>query len=240
MTNTDDFLVRHLKGCIQLGAAPIIPNGINMVPVNHVARCVVACAFHLPPVSKITKSGIRVAQVTAKPRLTFTQFTDVLKIYGYDVNSVPYEQWKQKLVQYVEEQQQQQSEGGKGKEEHALMPLYHFVTGMFSFPVVSPSDLLSIAVDVLICNLTNIRIQGDLPSTTRAPLLDDTNTQAALAVDSPTNESTHDPSVTPDVIGLYVAYLVRVGFVPAAPAEGKPLPKVEVEEGMGLTGRGRG
>ncbi|KAI4218988.1 MAG: hypothetical protein L6R36_008634, partial [Xanthoria steineri] len=209
VTNTDDFLVRHLKGCIQLGSAPIIPNGINMVPVNHVARCVVTSAFHPPP-SKNTKSGISVSQVTANPRLTFTQFTDVLKIYGYGVNSVLYEQWKQSLVQYVEEQQQQQqAEAAKGKEEHALMPLYHFVT-------------------------------GDLPSTTRAPLLDDTNTQAALAADSPTTGSTEYPSVTPEVVGLYIAYLVRVGFLPAPTAEGKPLPKVEVGEGVGLTGRGRG
>ena len=134
VTNTDDFLVRHLKGCIQLGSAPIIPNGINMVPVNHVARCVVASAFH-PPTSKNTKSGISVAQVTANPRLTFTQFTDVLKIHGYGVDSVPYEQWKQSLVRYVEEQQQQQAETAKGKGEHALMPLYHFVTGVFSPPL---------------------------------------------------------------------------------------------------------
>ncbi|KAL9621547.1 MAG: hypothetical protein Q9204_008111, partial [Flavoplaca sp. TL-2023a] len=93
VTNTDDFLVRHLKGCIQLGSAPIIPNGINMVPVNHVARCVVACAFH-PPSSTNSTSTISVAQVTANPRLTFTQFTDVLKVYGYAVDSVPYEEWK--------------------------------------------------------------------------------------------------------------------------------------------------
>lgn len=106
-----------------------------MVPVNHVARCVVASAFQPPRDPQITNSGISVAQVTANPRLTFTQFTDVLKIYGYGIDSVPYEEWKQNLVQYVEEQQQQQQGGYKGKEEHALMPLYHFVTGMFSPPL---------------------------------------------------------------------------------------------------------
>ncbi|KAL8993033.1 MAG: hypothetical protein Q9169_006644 [Polycauliona sp. 2 TL-2023] len=201
VTNTDDFLVRHLKGCIQLGSAPIIPNGINMVPVDHVARCVVACAFH-----PSSKSNISVAQVTANPRLTFTQFTNVLKVYGYVVDSVPYEEWKQRLVGYVEQQQ-----GGEGKEEHALMPLYHFVT-------------------------------GDLPSTTRAPLLSDTNAQAALAADGPGNKPSQHPSVTPEVIGLYIAYLVRVGFLSAPPkgGGGKPLPEVEVGEGSGLTGRGRG
>ncbi|KAL8849156.1 MAG: hypothetical protein Q9221_005833 [Calogaya cf. arnoldii] len=205
VTNTDDFLVRHLKGCIQLGCAPIIPNGINMVPVDHVARCVVACAFS-PPIPSSAKSSIGVAQVTANPRLTFTEFTDVLRTYGYAVDSVPYETWKQKLVQYVEQQQQREA-----KEEHALMPLYHFVT-------------------------------GDLPSTTRAPLLDDTNTKAALAADShSTNKSVEYSSVTPEVIGLYIAYLVRVGFLsPPEPGKGQPLPKVEIGEGMGLMGRGMG
>ncbi|KAL8915744.1 MAG: hypothetical protein Q9172_006708 [Xanthocarpia lactea] len=206
VTNTDDFLIRHLKGCIQLNSAPIIPNGINMVPVDHVAHCVVACSFH-PPNSSGT-SKISVAQITANPRLTFTELTNTLKVYGYDVDSVAYEQWKQKLVQYVEGVQ---SEGNKGNEEHALMPLYHFVT-------------------------------GDLPSTTRAPLLDDSNTRAALAADSMANERQQYPSVTPETIGLYIAYLVRVGFL-SSPAEGgmgKALPQVKFGEGMGLKGRGRG
>lgn len=113
-----------------------------MVPVNHVARCVVACAFH-PPSSTDSNSSISVAQVTANPRLTFTQFTDVLKVYGYGVDSVPYEEWRGKLVKYVEEQQQGREEG---KKEHALMPLYHFVTGLSSllfpfsplFPLFAP------------------------------------------------------------------------------------------------------
>lgn len=109
-----------------------------MVPVDHVARCVVACSFH-PPDSP----GIGVAQISANPRLTFTDFTDTLKVYGYEVDSVPYEDWKQRLVRYVEDQQE---DGGEDqKEEHALMPLYHFVTGKqtitsFRFFLPPPPD----------------------------------------------------------------------------------------------------
>ncbi|KAL8886344.1 MAG: hypothetical protein Q9215_005926, partial [Flavoplaca cf. flavocitrina] len=234
VTNTDDFLVRHLKGCIQLGSAPIIPNGINMVPVNHVARCVVACAFH-PPSSTKSSSTVNVAQVTANPRLTFTQFTDVLNVYGYGVDSVPYEEWKQKLVGYVEKQQQEEQEG---KEEHALMPLYHFVTGSSPFPFLSapyisssiptstiysiPISLPSLARPLSTLHPTHPSIHpnphltstGDLPSTTHAPLLSDTNTQTALLADSATTttlSSQHSitsspyPSVTPEVVGLYIA-----------------------------------
>ncbi|KAL9592049.1 MAG: hypothetical protein Q9179_007111, partial [Wetmoreana sp. 5 TL-2023] len=151
VTNTDDFLIRYLKGCIQLGCAPAIHNGINMVPVDHVARCVVACALH--PSTSPSSSTVTVGQITARPRMTFAEFAATLKTYGYDVDLVPYEEWKEKLVRYVE-QQPQQDEAKDGKDEHALMPLYHFVT-------------------------------GDLPSTTLAPLLDDTNTARALSLDSP-------------------------------------------------------
>ncbi|KAL8880031.1 MAG: hypothetical protein Q9192_008106, partial [Flavoplaca navasiana] len=273
VTNTDDFLVRHVKGCIQLGSAPIIPNNINMVPVNHVARCVVACAFH-PPSSS---SNVNVAQVTANPRLTFTQFTDVLRVHGYGVDSIPYEEWKRKLVGYVEQQQQQG--GQEAKEEHALMPLYHFVTGSslfsflsapyFSFRTISTTHSLPVSLSSLTPPLSTLapRIHpsihpnphltstGDLPTTTRAPLLSDTNTQAALLADSAATTNTSSshrsitsspyPSVTPEVVGLYIAYLVRIGFLPPPPKDGKgkALPEVDVDVGfggLGLKGRGRG
>jgi L-2-aminoadipate reductase len=37
VTNTDDFLWRMVKGCVQLGFVPDINNTVNMVPVDHVA-----------------------------------------------------------------------------------------------------------------------------------------------------------------------------------------------------------
>lgn len=51
--NTDDFLARMMKGCVQLGVIPNIHNTINMVPVDHVARVVVASAFHPPKINQI-------------------------------------------------------------------------------------------------------------------------------------------------------------------------------------------
>jgi L-aminoadipate-semialdehyde dehydrogenase len=66
-TNTDDFLIRMLKGCIQLSARPNINNTVNMVPVDHVARIVIATAFHPP------RTPVGVAHVTGHPRLRFNQ-----------------------------------------------------------------------------------------------------------------------------------------------------------------------
>ena len=95
VTNTDDFLIRMLKGCIQLSSRPHIVNTVNMVPVDHVARVVVASALH-PPVSPIG-----VAQVTSHPRLRFDEFLSTLESYGYQTPEVDYSTWKAKLERYV-------------------------------------------------------------------------------------------------------------------------------------------
>lgn len=96
-----------LKGCVQLSARPYINNGINMVPVDHVARAVVAAAFF----PAVTPLGV--AQITAHPRLTFNQFLGTLETYGWDVPTVDYDTWRASLTKFVEDN------AGKG-EVHAL------------------------------------------------------------------------------------------------------------------------
>lgn len=113
--NTDDFLIRMLKGCIQLASRPRIVNTVNSVPVNHVARVVVAAALN--PVA----GGVHVAHVTGHPRLRMNEFLASLEYYGFKAPEVDYEVWKYDLENYV-------SAGGqeKDQEQHALMPLFHF------------------------------------------------------------------------------------------------------------------
>jgi L-aminoadipate-semialdehyde dehydrogenase len=105
VTNTDDFLIRMAKGCVQLGCRPKITNTVNMVPVNHVARVVVAAALSPP------KTPLGVAQVTSHPRLTFSEYLATLQTYGYDVPEVEYSVWKKKLEDYAAQD---------GNEQHAL------------------------------------------------------------------------------------------------------------------------
>jgi L-aminoadipate-semialdehyde dehydrogenase len=105
VTNTDDFLIRMAKGCVQLGCRPKISNTVNMVPVNHVARIVIAAALSPP------KTPLVVVQVTSHPRLTFSQYLATLATYGYDVPEVEYPVWSKKLQEYASEE---------GKEQHAL------------------------------------------------------------------------------------------------------------------------
>lgn len=97
MTNTDDFLIRMVKGCAQLGQMPNILNTVNMVPVDHVARVVVACAFS-PPTAPLP-----VAHVTSHPRLRFNEFLGTLKTFGYEVEKVDYVPWRIALETHVVE-----------------------------------------------------------------------------------------------------------------------------------------
>ena len=112
--NTDDFLIRMLKGCIQLAVRPRIINTVNAVPVNHVARVVVAAALN--PLA----DGVHVVHVTGHPRLRMSEYLSLLEYYGFKVPEVSYADWKAELENYV-------SAGGqeKDQEQHALMPLYH-------------------------------------------------------------------------------------------------------------------
>lgn len=88
-----------VKGCIQLKSRPNINNTVNMVPVDHVARVVVASAIE-PPVSPLG-----VAHVTGHPRLRFNQFLATLEIYGYEVPQIDYIPWSRSLERYVNETQ---------------------------------------------------------------------------------------------------------------------------------------
>lgn len=177
-TNTDDFLVRILKGCIQLKLRPDITNTINMVPVTHVARVVVASSFN-PPVAPLG-----VAQITSHPRITFNQFLGSLESFGYTVPQVPYSEWKKSMEAYV-------SDRSGTKEENALLPLYHFVT-------------------------------GDLPADTKAPEMDDTNATEALKKDVAwTNQDwSAGGKVTEDTVGVYISYLIELGFMPKPEKKG--------------------
>ena len=175
MTNTDDFLIRMLKGCVQLGTRPNINNTVNMVPVDHVARTVVACAFH-----PAADEGVCVAQVTGHPRLRFNQYLAALETYGYTAKVVDYVPWASALEDYV-----------ASHSDFALMPLFTFVA-------------------------------NDLPSNTLAPELDDQHAEASLYADAEwTGEDVSGGSgVTKNTIGVYLAYLAAIGFLPP-PAKGR-------------------
>lgn len=178
VTNTDDFIWRMVKGCLQLGLIPDINNSVNLVPVDHVA--LLASLSALSPQTPTTQqqspqSTLNVIQVTGHPRIRFNDLLLTLGVFGYKVTQVEYIQWRTKLEQHVLETQ-----------DNALFPLLHFVL-------------------------------DDLPTSTKAAELDDRNAQS-LARAAGEKEGM---GVGEEEIGLYLAWLVRAGFLDPPPSKGK-------------------
>lgn len=111
VTNTDDFIWRLVKGCVQLGLVPDIHNTINMVPVDHVARCT-----SLAAVSPLPNASLSVLHITARPLPTFNGMFSSLIQYGFPTEPCEYVVWRLRLEQHVMESQ-----------DNALFPLLHFV-----------------------------------------------------------------------------------------------------------------
>lgn len=103
----------------------------------------------------------------------------------------------------------------EGREDHALLPLYHFVT-------------------------------TDLPGNTVAPDLDDRNAAKALGMDRDWSgvDASGGSRVDEDLMGRYLAYLIKIGFMPMPERKGaRELPVVDIgEEQRSALGRlaGRG
>ncbi len=116
--NRDDFLLRMLKGCIELGRYPEISNPVNTVPVDHVARIVVASALHPPKPQGET--SLAVVQVTGHPRIPFEKMLSAPVEYGYNVSGLDYPAWKKCLEKYVITD---------GHSESALFPVLHIALG---------------------------------------------------------------------------------------------------------------
>ncbi|SCU97103.1 LAFA_0G09780g1_1 [Lachancea sp. 'fantastica'] len=186
-SNTDDFLLRSLKGVVQLGKVPDIRNTVNMVPVDQVARVVTAAALYPP-----SSNSLEVAHVTAHPRCLFRDYLLELAKYGYPVEVESYDSWKKSLEDSVIGRQ----------EENALYPLLHMVL-------------------------------DNLPENTKAPELDDSNAVISLKKDSQwTGEDcSSGKGGTPEQIGIYIAFLIKVGFLPSPPQTGIcSIPEIELSE----------
>lgn len=168
VTNTDDFLWRLVKGCIQLGLVPDINNTVNMVPVDHVSRCATLAA-----VTPLPDAALSVLHIIAKPLPTFNNILSSLAEYGFATQQCEYLLWRRELEKHVLEVQ-----------DNALFPLLHFVL-------------------------------DDLPTSTKAPELDDSNT-SALLLPHPCETA---PTVSDELMGLYLAWLVSAGFLPTPSQE---------------------
>ena len=187
VANTDDFVLRLIKGCTQLGLVPDIYNTINMVPVDHVARIVTASAFH-------SLEELRVVHVNSHPRSRFVEILSSLSEYGFSVQTTDYITWRVALERSTTLE----------SKDNALYPLLYFVL-------------------------------DDLPESTKAPELDDQNARAVLKADIEWTglDLTGGKGVTIGEIGVYLAYLVGIGFLdPPLGVGSRGLPRVQIDENV--------
>lgn len=113
VSNTDDFLWRLIKGCIQLGKVPRINNLINMCPVDYVAGIV---AESISKLEYCTEYELGVFHTQSVEDFSFDDMFTFVRNAGYNVEPIDYVQWRTQLMDLTIETQ-----------DNALFPLLHFV-----------------------------------------------------------------------------------------------------------------
>ncbi|HYG83900.1 MAG TPA: amino acid adenylation domain-containing protein [Verrucomicrobiae bacterium] len=97
VNNTDDYVARLVKGCIQLGVYPNLPRQRKeFVPVDYVARAIVAVcrdsrnfnkAYHIVPPHQ-ESTGLN------------EFFGAIRATFGYQLEELPYSVWAERVTQY--------------------------------------------------------------------------------------------------------------------------------------------
>ncbi|KAJ3207228.1 large subunit of alpha-aminoadipate reductase [Entophlyctis luteolus] len=172
VNNTDDFLWRLVKGCIQLGQVPSISNIVNMCSVDYVAGAVAEVA------AKEESLKLGVFHIWNAHHFRFDDLFNEIKAHGYSVKPCDYITWRTSLMDLT-----LAPTLADEKDPHALFPLLHFVL-------------------------------DDLPTSTRSPELDETNTRRVC------EGSAVECADMRGVMSLYFGYLVAVGFLGAPDAAG--------------------
>ncbi len=107
--NTDDFICRYVKGCLQLGAAPQLNIRINAIPVDYMARIIV----HL---SRQERCAGKSFNLTNPHAVTQRELFDYFAERGHELKRLPFAQWKELLVERVSRD--------KDNSLYPLMPLF--------------------------------------------------------------------------------------------------------------------
>jgi len=92
--NKNDFIYRMLLGCIQLGSAPDCDVMLNMLPVDYVAEAIIY-------LSQQEKSLGKNFHLANSKLISWNELVDWLNIAGYSLKKLPYEQWREKLLDFT-------------------------------------------------------------------------------------------------------------------------------------------
>ncbi|KAJ1548360.1 large subunit of alpha-aminoadipate reductase [Cladochytrium tenue] len=138
--NTDDFIWRLLKGCIQLGKVPRISNIVNMCTVDYVAGCIAEIVANVD-----FEKDTTVFHMWNNNIFRFDDLFAILSHSGYDVAPTDYIQWRAALMELT------LSPATPAADQHALFPLLHFVVDDLPTSTRSPAlddaNARAVAVD---------------------------------------------------------------------------------------------
>ncbi|KAM3109729.1 non-ribosomal peptide synthetase family protein [Phormidesmis sp. 146-33] len=106
IANVKDYQSRIVKGCIQLGCYPDLPNKLDQfVPVDYASKAIVY-------LSQQARSFGQIFHLVNPQHIEFLEFFRWISDYGYSLKKVPYQEWKEQLLQQT-----------RYSQENALYPL---------------------------------------------------------------------------------------------------------------------
>lgn len=90
VSNTEDFICLMLKGCVQMKAFPDINYWLDMSPVDYVSSSIVYLSQQPESISKSF-------HLQHPQPIHISQLVKWISILGYDIETIPYEEWLNKL-----------------------------------------------------------------------------------------------------------------------------------------------
>ncbi len=94
MGNTNDFVWRMIKSCIQLGIAPDLDTLIDITPVNYASSAIVYLSRQLDSLDKTFHL------VNPKP-VNWNDIINWIRDFGYTLQKTSYTQWQTELMQNI-------------------------------------------------------------------------------------------------------------------------------------------
>lgn len=88
----NDMVSRFIVSCVQLEAVPDIPVNVHITPVDYIADSIV----HLSLQEISIGNAFNLVNESVK---TVREIGDLIRLFGYNVKTIPYEDWKQLLVE---------------------------------------------------------------------------------------------------------------------------------------------
>jgi amino acid adenylation domain-containing protein/thioester reductase-like protein len=86
-----DFIVKMIKGCIQMEAAPQVDALLNLVPVDYACRTIIY-------LSQQEKPGGKVFHIVGRNSIRWEQIINWIANLGSKIQLMPYEEWYAKLL----------------------------------------------------------------------------------------------------------------------------------------------